>query len=77
MSLDWMDSAACRDYDSELWFNTDDYSKQAAKRICRGCKVRDDCLNWAITTGQKDGTLGGFTEHERKLLIRRQARRAS
>lgn len=73
----WTEQAACRDYHPELWWLTDAFSQEAAKRICRGCPVRAQCLAWALDTGQNDGTLGGYTDKERRLLKRRQKKAAS
>jgi len=36
-----------------------------AKAICAGCPVRNECLAFALRTGQVDGIWGGTTTHER------------
>lgn len=42
-----------------------------AKRICRHCHVRTDCLTWAIATRQQWGIWGGHTTEERNRLARK------
>ena len=39
-----------------------------AKAVCRRCPVEEACLEWALTTGQDYGVLGGMTAQERRLL---------
>jgi WhiB family redox-sensing transcriptional regulator len=40
------------------------------KSICRECGVRDACLEFAITTGEKFGIWGGMSERERRRVRR-------
>ena len=77
--MDWRHEAACRDEDPELFFpigNADlHWSKiEEAKAVCRRCPVVDDCLRWALETGQDSGVWGGLSEDERRALKRRNAR---
>ncbi|HEV3067797.1 MAG TPA: WhiB family transcriptional regulator [Streptosporangiaceae bacterium] len=39
-----------------------------AKAICATCRVRRECLAFALRTGQIHGIWGGTTEHERTGL---------
>lgn len=41
-----------------------------AKRVCAGCPVRLECLEWAIQR-REVGVWGGTTEDERRLMIRK------
>lgn len=41
-----------------------------AKMICWSCPVRDECLEHALETKEPYGIYGGFTERERRELIR-------
>jgi WhiB family redox-sensing transcriptional regulator len=41
-----------------------------AKAVCSGCPVVDDCLYFALETGQIDGIWGGMTPPERSRLRR-------
>lgn len=74
-TLDWQDSAACREVDTELFFpvaHTYGWKKQtaAAKRVCARCPAREACLEWALETGQRSGVWGGLAEGERLALQR-------
>ena len=43
----------------------------AAKKVCRACPVRIDCLLYATETEQEYGVWGGATEPERRRLGRK------
>jgi len=69
----WRDRAACRDTDPELFFpagSTGDAIDhiEAAKAVCRGCPVREHCLEFAFETNQESGIWGGSSEDERRRL---------
>ena len=75
----WRRLAACRDADTDLFFpngETGEALEQAAeaKAICAVCPVREECLDFALTTNQPYGVFGGLTETERRSLLRRRAR---
>jgi WhiB family transcriptional regulator, redox-sensing transcriptional regulator len=77
--MDWRHRAACLDEDPELFFpigNTGPALLQIedAKLVCRRCVVIDQCLQWALETGQDAGVWGGMSEDERRALKRRAAR---
>lgn len=79
--MDWRDRAACRGVDPELFFpiGRDDVERpeiDAAKQICEGCPVHDECLAYALRTRQPEGIWGGLTSTERRALARRRARTA-
>ena len=73
---DWQDRAACRDADPDLFAyepRTDPPANaEAAKTICAGCSVTDDCLSFALATfGRREdrtGIYGGLTPAERRQL---------
>jgi WhiB family transcriptional regulator, redox-sensing transcriptional regulator len=69
----WRSVAACRSADPDLFFPISDSGpalEQAAKAkaICAGCRVRPECLAFALRTGQVHGIWGGTTEHERTAV---------
>ena len=70
---DWRDSAACRDTDPDLFFPERGASTREAKEVCRGCVVREDCLEYALANGEKFGIWGGMSERERRRIRRRRA----
>ncbi len=80
--MDWRDRALCREEDPELFFpvgETGPALRQItdAKDVCQQCQVIEECLVWAMTSGQESGIWGGTTERERRSLKRRQARSLS
>jgi WhiB family redox-sensing transcriptional regulator len=74
--MDWRHRAACRDEDPELFFPIGTSGPallqvEDAKAVCRHCGVADDCLSWAIESGQESGVWGGLSEEERRALTTR------
>jgi WhiB family transcriptional regulator, redox-sensing transcriptional regulator len=74
--MDWRHHALCRDEDPELFFPIGTTGPAAAqvdeaKAVCRSCSVVEDCLTWAIESGQDAGVWGGTDEDERRALTRR------
>ena len=70
----WVAFAACRDADPELFFaGSDGGDTGMARRICAGCAVQDECLEWALAARASFGVWGGTTEQERRRLMRRSA----
>jgi WhiB family transcriptional regulator, redox-sensing transcriptional regulator len=67
---DWTAWAACRGTDLEELF-VQGAAQNRAKLICRGCPVRTECLADALDNGIEFGVWGGFTERERRVLLRR------
>lgn len=71
----WMHRAACRGVDPELFFPGRGDKNDQAAAICQPCPVRLDCLDHAITTGEKLGMWGGLNEKQRRRA--RRERRAA
>jgi WhiB family redox-sensing transcriptional regulator len=70
----WVALAACRRADPALFFSDGDGDGTAvALRICAGCPVQQECLEWALTARATFGVWGGTTEQERRRLLRRSA----
>ena len=71
---DWRQLAACRDADPELFFPVSasgpslDQVTQA-KAICADCRVKRQCLMFALNTRQEHGVWAGMSEEE----LRKQA----
>lgn len=47
---------------------------EEAKAVCRRCPVMEQCLQWALESGQDSGVWGGLSEDERRAMKRRAAR---
>ena len=68
----WRDQAVCRDFVTAEYdpFFADTADLQAeAIAICATCPVRDDCLTFAVRTGQQYGIWGGQPQQIIRRLI--------
>jgi WhiB family redox-sensing transcriptional regulator len=74
--ISWRAQAACRGLETDIFFPATDEEAEPAKAICAACPVREECLEYALTTRQEDGVWGGLTETERRRLRRRLRERA-
>lgn len=73
---DWRSAAECTTEEPELFFPTGTSGParlqiEEAKQVCRRCEVREQCLSWALETGQDWGVWGGMSEDERRAFKRR------
>ncbi len=69
----WHQRANCMGVDPDLFFPQRGGSTREAKEVCRGCVVREECLEYAISYGEKFGIWGGLSERERRWLRRSRA----
>lgn len=69
---EWADQAECLGMDPELFHpgRGDDTSVSNAKAVCAVCPVRAECLDHAMTHGEKHGIWGGTSERERRRMRR-------
>ena len=78
--LAWQRDAACRglgmEESREIFFPAPGKSIDAARAICGGCPVSEECLNFALTNGCI-GVWAGTTERQRFKLRRGQRRSAA
>ena len=70
---DWHDRANCLGVDPDLFFPERGASTREAKEVCRGCVVREDCLEYALRNSEKFGIWGGMSERERRRIRRQRA----
>jgi WhiB family redox-sensing transcriptional regulator len=83
-ATDWRTAGACLSADPDLFFpiavgpvavgTAAGNEVSRALRICDGCQVRRQCLDFAIRTGEVNGIWGGTTPEER-IRARRAQRR--
>ncbi|MDH6629544.1 WhiB family redox-sensing transcriptional regulator [Streptomyces sp. LBL] len=76
----WREHATCRHEDPDLFFPIGTtgpalVQQEQAQAVCRRCPVQEQCLEWALDTGQSIGVWGGTSENERRALKRRAAAR--
>ncbi len=69
----WQDYANCLGVDPDLFFPERGASTREAKEVCRGCIVKDDCLEYALANSEKFGIWGGMSERERRRIRRQRA----
>jgi WhiB family redox-sensing transcriptional regulator len=68
--IPWQALALCAETDPEAFFPEKGGSTKDAKRVCRNCEVRAQCLDFALATDQRFGIWGGLSERERRRLKR-------
>jgi WhiB family transcriptional regulator, redox-sensing transcriptional regulator len=70
----WLDLAACKDVDPELFFpeRGEKAKATAAKQVCAGCQVRQQCRDLAVGAAnsreEDHGIFAATTPHERTRL---------
>ena len=67
---DWQERALCAQTDPEAFFPEKGGSTREAKKICSGCEVRAECLEYALEHDERFGIWGGMSERERRRLKR-------
>ena len=67
-SEEWRLDALCAETDPEAFFPEKGGSTREAKRVCTGCAVRVECLEYALTSDERFGIWGGLSERERRRL---------
>lgn len=72
--MSWDEHAACSGMDTTIFFPSvvkGNAPYDAPRRICRGCEVRDECLEFHMlkeSPGFRFGFAGGMTPKERDRL---------
>ena len=67
----WQERALCAQTDPEAFFPEKGGSTREAKRVCTGCEVKAECLEYALENDERFGIWGGLSERERRRLKRR------
>ena len=67
----WQEQALCAETDPEAVFPEKGGSTREAKKICTGCEVKAECLEYALANDERFGIWGGLSERERRRLRRR------
>ena len=69
--MSWQERALCAQTYPEAFFPEKGGSTREAKRVCVGCEVRSECLDYALENDERFGIWGGMSERERRKLKRR------
>ena len=62
----WMDQARCKGEDTNLFFPERGHPTDYAKALCAACPVRQECLDYALSHGERHGVWGGLAERSRR-----------
>jgi WhiB family redox-sensing transcriptional regulator len=66
--LSWQERSLCAQTDPEAFFPEKGGSTREAKKVCVGCEVRVECLEYALGKDERFGIWGGLSERERRKL---------
>jgi WhiB family redox-sensing transcriptional regulator len=69
--LSWQERSLCAQTDPEAFFPEKGGSTREAKKVCVGCEVRQQCLEYALANDERFGIWGGLSERERRKLKKR------
>ena len=68
---------ACVGMDTALFFPGRGESCGPAKAVCAGCVVREECGEFALAAGIREGIFGGLSERERRKVRRERGSRSA
>jgi WhiB family transcriptional regulator, redox-sensing transcriptional regulator len=66
----WQERAACFGVNPDVFFPASEEEAGTALSHCSRCRIREECLAWAIKNGERYGVWGGMTEQQRRRLTR-------
>ena len=69
--MSWQERALCAQTDPEAFFPEKGGSTREAKKVCVGCEVRSECLEYALSNDERFGIWGGMSERERRKVKKR------
>ncbi len=64
------EDAACWGTGDGKFFPHTGQTSKPAKAICKGCRIKQDCLDWAIENRITYGIWGGKTVRERRAITK-------
>ena len=67
------DPAPCFGVDPDRFFPVSGEEAGPALTFCTTCRIREECLAWALKNGERYGVWGGLTEQQRRRLQRQVA----
>jgi WhiB family transcriptional regulator, redox-sensing transcriptional regulator len=71
METNWMANGECATRPPEVFFPSDGVGVDVARKICAGCGVREQCLEYALANRIDHGVWGGCSERERRRIAKR------
>lgn len=67
----WKQHGACRGAPPGPWFSESASDQAAAKQVCAGCPVNQQCAEYGTNENIPYGIFGGLTARQRKLARQR------
>ena len=71
-SLEWMSRAACKGLPAKVFF-PDHYRYDTARAVCGACRVKGECLAFALAMRINKGMFGGLSPRQRAAVRRQRA----
>lgn len=65
---EWQLDAACRGANNDWFFVDTGGATSKAKALCASCRVRQECLDYAIAENLRHGIFGGLSERARRRV---------
>jgi WhiB family redox-sensing transcriptional regulator len=65
---EWMIDGACTGEPPSLFYPTQGHVPARAKDICRGCPVKEKCLDYSIEIRDWEGVWGGVPGRKRRAI---------
>ncbi|MGB6057793.1 MAG: WhiB family transcriptional regulator [Microthrixaceae bacterium] len=69
----WMADGNCADKSPSQFFPSDGVGVEAARKVCVGCPVISECLEYALSNRIDHGVWGGTSERERRRILKSRA----
>jgi len=69
MHQPWIEHAACKGIDTEVFFAETVEAIHEAQAICRDCPVKRECLDYAVEANCTFGVYGGLTHRQRRTIL--------
>ncbi len=70
----WKADGACSGLPTIWWYQNvkePNEPERRARKICEGCPVRRECLEYALRNREKDGVWGGLNTDDRDAEVRK------
>lgn len=70
----WQDFALCAQTDPDIFFPEKGGSTIPATSVCSSCRVREQCLEYALSHDIRHGIWGGLSDNDRRKITRQRRR---
>ena len=73
----WMARGRCAEEPPSTFFPSDGVGVEIARRLCAECRVKEQCLEYALEQRIDHGVWGGASERERRRILKRRRQEAA